>query len=68
MAPIAATWSMPVKAGATPIMVHGVDPHLPDGEGLLDPFSDLGILLQGKLDTIPIDGMVGLCHIVRECL
>ena len=70
MVPSAATWSNPLIAVGTPvmpIMVHGVGPHLPDGDGLLDPSSVPVVLLHGKLHTIPIDGMVGLCHMVREC-
>ena len=64
MAPIAATWGKPLKAGSAP---DHVDPHLPDGDGLLDPSGDPGVLHHGNLDTIPIDGVLGLCHVFCEC-
>ena len=53
MAPITASWSMPLS------MVHGVGPHLPDGNGLLDPSSDQGILCHGKLDTLTLPQLIG---------
>ena len=42
-------------------------PHLPNADRLLDPLGYPDILLHGKLDTIPIDGMVCLCHMVCKC-
>ena len=55
------------KLVAAPITFHGMRrPHLPYGYGLIDPLSDPGVFVHGKLDTLPNDGVVGLCHIVCD--
>ena len=45
-------------------MVHSMDHCLHDGDGLVDPTSDPGVLLNGNLDILLMDGVVGLCHMV----
>ena len=54
MVPITATWRKPLTAGGTPITVHGVDSHLPDRDGLLDPPDDPGFLLHMKNDLLQV--------------
>ena len=68
LAPIAAAGSMHMKVGVVPH--HGSWHQLPssDGDQLLDPSSDPGILLHGKFDTAPIDGVRGLyCTMAYNC-
>ena len=67
MAPIAATWSKPLTTGGAPCHGSWPGPHHLDGDGHLDPSCVPGILLHGKLDTTPIDGLIGLCHAVHVC-
>ena len=54
MVPITATWRNPLTAGGTPIAVHGVGPHLPDGDELLDHSDDPGFLLHMKHDLLQV--------------
>ena len=65
MAPVATVLRKPQKkacgAPSPSIMVR------PDGDVLLNPLCEQGILLHGKLDTTLIDAVIGLCQIVQVC-
>ena len=65
LAPIAATGVSLCKLVVPPITVHGMGLQLPDGDGLLDPLDDPGFLFHGKLAPTPIDGVIGLYHMVH---
>ena len=67
MVPIAANWSEPLTARGTSHHDSWHGSHLPYGYRLLDLSSDPVILLHVKLAGLPIDGMVGVCHMDREC-
>ena len=70
-APIAATWSKPLKAGGAPH--HGsccaavCAPVFLMEKGSLIPQVTQTSSFMVKLDTTPIDGVIGLCHMVHGC-